>query len=122
MADAVVVITSLTLELTLRGIAQEVASLLIFFRLWRILRVMHGVAGARGGAGRGGAGRSGSPLAGPPPGGVWAGSLQLGGGAAWRVDVPAPCSGVLLEACWPGGGAVQRRPRSSWPALRSPRF
>jgi hypothetical protein len=46
MADAVVVVTSLTLELTLRGIAQEVASLLIFFRLWRILRVMHGVAGA----------------------------------------------------------------------------
>ncbi|KAI7840282.1 hypothetical protein COHA_006064 [Chlorella ohadii] len=46
MADAVVVITSLTLELTLRGIAQEVASLLIFFRLWRILRVMHGVAEA----------------------------------------------------------------------------
>lgn len=32
MADAIVVITSLTLELTLRGIAQEVASLLIFFR------------------------------------------------------------------------------------------
>lgn len=36
--------TSLALELTLRGIAQEVASLLIFFRLWRILRVLHGVA------------------------------------------------------------------------------
>lgn len=56
MADAVVVITSLTLELTLRGIAQEVASLLIFFRLWRILRVMHGVAGGRGGATRQGCG------------------------------------------------------------------
>mgnify|MGYP001810344350 CR=1 FL=1 len=32
MFDAVVVVTSFTLELSLRGIAQEVASLLIFFR------------------------------------------------------------------------------------------
>lgn len=46
MADAVVVVASLTLELTLRGVAQEVASLLVFFRLWRLLRVMHGVAEA----------------------------------------------------------------------------
>ncbi|PSC73972.1 hypothetical protein C2E20_2559 [Micractinium conductrix] len=46
MFDAVVVVTSFTLELSLRGIAQEVASLLIFFRLWRIMRIMHGVAEA----------------------------------------------------------------------------
>jgi hypothetical protein len=32
MFDAVVVVSSLALELTLHGIAQEVASLLIFFR------------------------------------------------------------------------------------------
>lgn len=32
MFDAVVVVTSFTLELSLRGVAQEVASLLIFFR------------------------------------------------------------------------------------------
>lgn len=46
LADAVVVVVSLTLELTLKGVAQEVASLLVFFRLWRLLRVMHGVAEA----------------------------------------------------------------------------
>ncbi|KAL4459107.1 hypothetical protein ABPG75_013972 [Micractinium tetrahymenae] len=46
MFDAVVVVTSFTLELSLRGVAQEVASLLIFFRLWRIMRIMHGVAEA----------------------------------------------------------------------------
>lgn len=32
LADAAVVIISLTLELTLKGVAQEVASLLVFFR------------------------------------------------------------------------------------------
>ena len=32
MFDAVIVVISLTLELSLRGVAQEVASLLIFFR------------------------------------------------------------------------------------------
>lgn len=32
LADAVVVVVSLTLELTLKGVAQEVASLLVFFR------------------------------------------------------------------------------------------
>ncbi|KAL4422153.1 hypothetical protein ABPG77_006842 [Micractinium sp. CCAP 211/92] len=46
LADAAVVIISLTLELTLKGVAQEVASLLVFFRLWRLLRIMHGVAEA----------------------------------------------------------------------------
>ncbi|KAL4458462.1 hypothetical protein ABPG75_013327 [Micractinium tetrahymenae] len=46
LADAVVVVASLSLELTLKGVAQEVASLLVFFRLWRLLRVMHGVAEA----------------------------------------------------------------------------
>ncbi|KAI3435829.1 hypothetical protein D9Q98_001887 [Chlorella vulgaris] len=44
--DAVVVISSLVLELSLHNLAQEVASLLVFFRLWRVLRVMHGVAEA----------------------------------------------------------------------------
>lgn len=44
--DAVIVLISFTLELSLRGVAQEVASLLIFFRLWRIMRIMHGVAEA----------------------------------------------------------------------------
>lgn len=44
--DAAVVISSFALELSLRGVAQEVASLLIFFRLWRIIRIMHGVAEA----------------------------------------------------------------------------
>eukprot|EP00887_Chlorella_sp_A99_P006441 scaffold3.g6441.t1 len=37
---------SLVLELSLKGVAQEIASLLIFFRLWRIMRLMHGVAEA----------------------------------------------------------------------------
>lgn len=46
LVDAVVVISSLVLELSLHNLAQEVASLLVFFRLWRILRVMHGVAEA----------------------------------------------------------------------------
>jgi hypothetical protein len=32
MFDAVIVLVSFTLELSLRGVAQEVASLLIFFR------------------------------------------------------------------------------------------
>lgn len=32
MADAVVVVASLSLELSLKGVAQEVASLLVFFR------------------------------------------------------------------------------------------
>ena len=32
MFDAVIVCVSLTLELSLKGVAQEVASLLIFFR------------------------------------------------------------------------------------------
>eukprot|EP00887_Chlorella_sp_A99_P000962 scaffold5.g962.t1 len=44
--DAAVVVASLTLELVLRGVGAEVASLLIFFRLWRIVRIMHGVAEA----------------------------------------------------------------------------
>jgi hypothetical protein len=44
--DAAVVVSSFALELSLRGVAQEVASLLIFFRLWRIIRIMHGVAEA----------------------------------------------------------------------------
>ncbi|EFN54197.1 hypothetical protein CHLNCDRAFT_135664 [Chlorella variabilis] len=44
--DAVVVVSSLVLELSLHNVAREVASLLIFFRLWRLLRVMHSVAEA----------------------------------------------------------------------------
>lgn len=44
--DAVIVVVSLVLELSLKGVAQEIASLLIFFRLWRIMRLMHGVAEA----------------------------------------------------------------------------
>lgn len=46
MFDATIVVISFTLELSLKGVAQEVASLLIFFRLWRIMRIMHGVAEA----------------------------------------------------------------------------
>jgi hypothetical protein len=40
----VIVVSSLTLELALHGVAQEVAALLVFFRLWRIVRIMHGLA------------------------------------------------------------------------------
>ncbi|KAI8869084.1 hypothetical protein GQ42DRAFT_163676 [Ramicandelaber brevisporus] len=42
--DAVVVIVSLVLEIVLKGREREVASLLIVFRLWRIIRVMDAVA------------------------------------------------------------------------------
>ena len=44
--DAVVIVSSLVLECVLRGVAQETVSLLIVFRLWRLVRVMHGVAEA----------------------------------------------------------------------------
>lgn len=44
--DVVIVVSSLVLELALHGVAQEVAALLVFFRLWRIIRIMHSVAEA----------------------------------------------------------------------------
>lgn len=46
--DAAIIITSLILECVLRGIAQETVSLLIIFRLWRLVRVMHAVADVQG--------------------------------------------------------------------------
>ena len=49
LLDAAVVIASLVLELALKGTDKEVAALLIVFRLWRIIRVMHGVAEVSGG-------------------------------------------------------------------------
>jgi len=42
--DAFVIITSLILEILLRGPSREVASLLIIFRLWRLVRIMHALA------------------------------------------------------------------------------
>ncbi|KAJ3053572.1 hypothetical protein HK097_003949 [Rhizophlyctis rosea] len=42
--DAIVVITSLALDLALRGKEQEVAGLLIVLRSWRLVRVVDGVA------------------------------------------------------------------------------
>ena len=41
--DAVIIVTSLTLEILLRGPAREVVSLLVVFRLWRIIRIMHSI-------------------------------------------------------------------------------
>ena len=42
--DAIIVVVSLILEILLRGVAQEAVSLLVVFRFWRLIRVMHGVA------------------------------------------------------------------------------
>lgn len=42
--DAFVIITSLVLECVLKGAARETASLLIIFRLWRLVRVVHSIA------------------------------------------------------------------------------
>ncbi|KAK9766732.1 Protein arginine N-methyltransferase 3 [Basidiobolus ranarum] len=42
--DAIIVATSFILELTLKGRQREIASLLILFRFWRILRVIDAVA------------------------------------------------------------------------------
>jgi hypothetical protein len=42
--DAAIIVASLVLEAVLRGVARETVSLLIVFRLWRLVRVMHGVA------------------------------------------------------------------------------
>ena len=48
------VTTSLVLELALHGVAEEVIGLLVFFRLWRIVRVMHSLTEVGGrAAGRG---------------------------------------------------------------------
>ncbi|GAB4815746.1 hypothetical protein N2152v2_002792 [Parachlorella kessleri] len=44
LLDLAVVVTSLVLELALHGVAQEAVALLVFFRLWRILRIMHSVS------------------------------------------------------------------------------
>ncbi len=110
MADAVVVITSLTLELTLRGIAQEVASLLIFFRLWRILRVMHGVAGgpSRGGTRAGDGGKQHGLGAESLDSGVKPGCLA--GLQAYAVlAVMCPFTGVYIRAAAPGPQPVADR-------------
>lgn len=42
--DAFVIIASLILEVLLRGPARETAALLVVFRMWRLVRVMHSVA------------------------------------------------------------------------------
>jgi hypothetical protein len=42
--DAFVIVTSLVLEILLRGPSREVVSLLIIFRLWRLARIMHAIA------------------------------------------------------------------------------
>lgn len=42
--DAFIIIASLVLEIVLRGAAREVTSLLIIFRLWRLVRIMHSIA------------------------------------------------------------------------------
>ena len=38
--------SSLVLDFVLRGVAKEVASLIVVFRLWRLLGLVHGVAEA----------------------------------------------------------------------------
>jgi voltage-gated hydrogen channel 1 len=42
--DAFIIIASLVLEIVLRGAAREVTALLIIFRLWRLVRIMHSIA------------------------------------------------------------------------------
>lgn len=42
--DAAIVVTSLVLELVLKGIERETLSLLVVFRLWRLVRIMHAVS------------------------------------------------------------------------------
>ncbi|KAH7619219.1 hypothetical protein Ndes2526B_g06173 [Nannochloris sp. 'desiccata'] len=42
--DALIIVTSLVLEILLRGPSREVVSLLIIFRLWRLVRIMHAIA------------------------------------------------------------------------------
>jgi hypothetical protein len=42
--DAFIIIASLVLEVVLRGAAREVTSLLVIFRLWRLVRIMHSIA------------------------------------------------------------------------------
>jgi voltage-gated hydrogen channel 1 len=45
LLDAIIIITSLVLEIVLRsGALRDVVSLLVIFRLWRIIRVVHAVA------------------------------------------------------------------------------
>ncbi|ORX99742.1 hypothetical protein K493DRAFT_313118 [Basidiobolus meristosporus CBS 931.73] len=44
LLDAIIVVASFILELTLKGRQREVASLLILFRFWRVLRVIDAVA------------------------------------------------------------------------------
>lgn len=41
--DAIIIVTSLILESLLRGPARDTVALLVVFRLWRIVRVMHGI-------------------------------------------------------------------------------
>jgi len=42
--DAFIIVASLVLEAVLRGAAQETVSLLVIFRLWRLVRILHGTA------------------------------------------------------------------------------
>ena len=42
--DAAIVIVSLVLELVLKGVERETLSLLVVFRLWRLVRIMHAVS------------------------------------------------------------------------------
>lgn len=42
--DAVIIVASLVLESVLRGTTQEAVSLLVVFRLWRLVRVLHSTA------------------------------------------------------------------------------
>ncbi|KAL7748244.1 hypothetical protein RI367_006430 [Sorochytrium milnesiophthora] len=44
--DAVIVIASLSLEVVLRGLAFDIAGLVVIFRLWRVVRIVHGVSEA----------------------------------------------------------------------------
>jgi voltage-gated hydrogen channel 1 len=46
LLDATVIVTSLILEILLRGPARDTAALLIVFRLWRLVRVIHGIGEA----------------------------------------------------------------------------
>lgn len=41
--DAAIIVTSLVLEVLLRGPARDTVALLVVFRLWRLVRVMYGV-------------------------------------------------------------------------------
>jgi len=42
--DALVIVTTFTLEVTLRGKEQELAGLLVILRLWRLVKLVGGVA------------------------------------------------------------------------------